>query len=57
MLFENGKQIEVKGGDVNLLDSKRYDFDLTIVVPAYNEESRLPTMMKETVEVRRSRDV
>jgi dolichyl-phosphate beta-glucosyltransferase len=24
-------------------------FDLTIVVPAYNEESRLPVMMKETI--------
>ena len=51
MLFENGKQVEVKA-EPNLLDSKQYDFDLTIVVPAYNEEERLPTMMKDTLPVR-----
>ena len=28
------------------------DFDLSIVVPAYNEDQRLPKMMEETVEVR-----
>jgi dolichyl-phosphate beta-glucosyltransferase len=32
-----------------LLDNKKYDVDLTLVVPAYNEEKRLPTMMKDTM--------
>lgn len=36
-----------------LLDNINYDVDLSIVVPAYNEESRLPIMMKDTVEVRK----
>ena len=27
-------------------------YDLSIVVPSYNETNRLPGMMKETVEVR-----
>ena len=31
---------------------KEPDFDLTLVVPAYNEESRLPVMMKDTIKVR-----
>lgn len=30
---------------------KKQLFDLTIVVPAYNETSRLPTMMKDTLPV------
>eukprot|EP00347_Sterkiella_histriomuscorum_P015887 403355309 len=29
---------------------KTFDIDISIVVPAYNEESRLPTMMKDTLE-------
>ena len=32
-----------------MLDNKKYDVDLTLVVPAYNEEKRLPTMMKDTM--------
>ena len=35
-----------------LLDNKKYDIDLSIVVPAYNEVQRLPTMMKETLPVK-----
>ena len=31
---------------------KEDEVDLSLVVPAYNEESRLPPMMKETIEVR-----
>lgn len=50
MIFEKGKQLESQTGP-NLLDSKKYDIDLTIVVPAYNEESRLPVMMKDTIAV------
>ena len=35
----------------DLLESSKpmRTFDLTIVVPAYNEEARLPVMMKETI--------
>lgn len=35
-----------------LLDTKTFDVDISIVVPAYNEEARLPVMMKDTLEVR-----
>ena len=31
---------------------KHTEFDLTLVVPAYNEEMRLPTMMKDTISVK-----
>jgi hypothetical protein len=34
-----------------LLDNKKYDIDLSIVVPAYNEVDRLPKMMDETLPV------
>lgn len=50
VIFEKGKQLESQTSP-NLLDSKKYDIDLTIVVPAYNEESRLPVMMKDTIAV------
>jgi len=49
ILYENGKEIKVQ--TPYLLDSKSYDIDLSIVVPAYNEEARLPKMMKETIDV------
>ena len=49
VLFEKGSRIEAKGITPYLLDTKKYDVDLTLVVPAYNEEKRLPTMMKETL--------
>ena len=50
-LFDNGKPLAV-GSKPFLLDelTKEAIFDLTLVVPAYNEEQRLPTMMKETLE-------
>lgn len=32
-----------------MLDNKKYDIDLSIVVPAYNEVQRLPKMMNETL--------
>ena len=50
-LYDNGKPIAV-GSTPFLLDglAKEAIFDLTLVVPAYNEELRLPTMMKETLE-------
>ena len=51
MLFEDGKQIAVTGLPDLLETSKPMrTFDLTIVVPAYNEEARLPVMMKETIQ-------
>lgn len=32
------------------MDEKRYDdIDLSIIVPAYNEQARLPVMMKDTL--------
>ena len=50
-MYENGIKIVPK--DPYLLDKleKEAEFDLTLVVPAYNEESRLPIMMKDTLEV------
>ena len=50
-LFENGKVVKVT--DPHLLDKleKTAEYDLTLVVPAYNEESRLPVMMKDTINV------
>ena len=48
-LYDNGKQITV---DIPyLLDNKDYDIDVSIVVPSYNEQTRLPPMMKETLDV------
>ena len=35
----------------DLLSANKAEFDLTIVVPAYNEEKRLPTMMNDTIPV------
>ena len=49
VLFEEGRRIEAKGIKPYLLDNKKYDFDLSIVVPAYNEERRLPVMMRDTI--------
>lgn len=34
-----------------LLESSDYDVDVSIVVPAYNEEARLTTMMTDTLKV------
>lgn len=50
LLYNDGKQIEVE--TPYLLDTKTFDVDISIVVPAYNEEARLPVMMKDTLEVR-----
>lgn len=52
LLFEDGKEKRTKEGEKpDLLTSKKAEFDLTIVVPAYNEEARLPVMMKDTIAV------
>ena len=48
-IYENGKKIEQS--EPFLIATKAWDIDLSIVVPAYNEESRLPKMMTETTEV------
>ena len=50
VLFEKGKQIDIKVLPY-LLDDNKYDVDLSIIVPAYNEEARLPTMLNETLPV------
>ena len=52
ILFEDGKEKRTKEGEKpDLLTTTKPVFDLTIVVPAYNEEKRLPTMMQETIPV------
>lgn len=56
VLFENGKERTHAAGSVPdlLSTSQQVEFDLTIVVPAYNEEKRLPTMFDETLPVRKN---
>jgi dolichyl-phosphate beta-glucosyltransferase len=49
VLFEKGQRIDAKNMIPYLLDDKKYDVDLSFVVPAYNEEKRLPVMMKDTM--------
>ena len=48
-MYENGNVVKIE--TPYLLNSQSHDIDLSIVVPAYNEESRLPVMMKDTLEV------
>jgi hypothetical protein len=50
VLFDKGQKLQIKS-DPFLLDNKKYDIDLSIVVPAYNEVQRLPKMMNETLPV------
>ena len=50
VLFDKGQKFQIKS-DPFLLDNKKYDIDLSIVVPAYNEVQRLPKMMNETLPV------
>jgi hypothetical protein len=38
VLFERGQRIDAKNMTPYLLDGKKYDVDLSFVVPAYNEE-------------------
>lgn len=49
MIVDNGKEVKVT--EPLLLKDNKDKFDLTLVVPAYNEENRLPKMMLETTEV------
>ena len=51
ILYENGKAIEVNKPYLLENLDKAALYDLTLVVPAYNEEKRLPVMMNETLEV------
>lgn len=50
-MFENGKSIHINEPFLLQELEKEAQFDISIVVPAYNEEMRLPQMMTETVEV------
>lgn len=50
VLFDKGQRMQVNS-EPFLLDNKKYDIDLSIVVPAYNEVDRLPKMMDETLPV------
>lgn len=45
-IYENGKSIEVTKPYLLENFEKEAMYDITLVVPAYNEEMRLPTMMK-----------
>lgn len=47
--FENGKAVGTKKPFIFENMEKDALYDLTLVVPAYNEELRLPIMMKETI--------
>jgi hypothetical protein len=47
--FENGVSIEVKKPFLLENMDKEALYDISLVVPAYNEELRLPIMMKETI--------
>ncbi len=47
VLFEKGEAVEPKGVKPYLLDNKKYDVDLSLIVPAYNEVNRLPKMLTE----------
>ena len=48
--FENGKSVDVKTPFILDDMDKEELYDITLVVPAYNEELRLPIMMKETLQ-------
>lgn len=50
-MFENGKSMPISEPFLLKELDKESEYDLSIVVPAYNEEQRLPLMMEETVEV------
>lgn len=50
VIFDKGQKLQIKS-EPFLLDNKKYDIDLSIVVPAYNEVQRLPKMMNETLPV------
>jgi NAD(P)-dependent dehydrogenase (short-subunit alcohol dehydrogenase family) len=46
VLFERGQRIEAKGITPYLLDNKKYDVDLTLVVPAYNEADTVRSVVR-----------
>lgn len=52
-LYENGKKISFNSPLLLEQMDKRSEFDLTLVIPAYNEENRLPTMMNDTIKVKK----
>ena len=52
-IVENGKALPRQSHSSPpflLADAGQTEFDLTLVVPAYNEEERLPSMLKEHIE-------
>jgi hypothetical protein len=52
LLFDKGSKLEIKSDTSPfLLDNKKYDIDLSIIFPAYNEVQRLPKTMNETLPV------
>jgi hypothetical protein len=51
-MYENGKILEIKEPYLLQNTDKEAPYDISFVVPAYNEFNRLPKMMNETIEVR-----
>lgn len=51
IMIEDGKAITLSEPFLLQDLGKEAPYDLSLVVPAYNEEQRLPKMMDETVEV------
>jgi hypothetical protein len=44
-MFENGKEVEIKDPFLLQNTDKEAPYDISLIVPAYNEYSRLPKMM------------
>lgn len=53
-LYENGIRVDLEEPDLLTNLEREALYDLSLVVPAYNEEKRLPVMMKDTLAVRPS---
>ena len=50
-MYENGKEVELKEPFLLQNTDREVPYDISLIVPAFNEETRLPKMMKETIEV------
>jgi hypothetical protein len=51
IMYENGKIIDLKDPFLLSNTDKEVTYDISIVVPAYNEFNRMPKMMSETLNV------
>jgi hypothetical protein len=50
-MYENGKILDLKDPFLLSNTEKEAPYDISIVVPAYNEFNRMPKMMSETLDV------